>query len=132
MLSLEGKSLRGLRLAESGGSFSRQVAEAWALDAEAGGEAADGSGEGGASPADATQDRAPAAQDAQELVPPEGGEDAADASASDADILAQAIHEAAAAFKTREFILSMPLSRLLVKVITWLWRQRCRRLPPRT
>lgn len=118
VLSLEGKSLRGLRLAESGGSFSRQVAEAWALDAEAGGEAADGSGEGGASPADATQDRAPAAQDAQELVPPEGGEDAADASASDADILAQAIHEAAAAFKTREFILSMPLSRLLVKVIS--------------
>ena len=108
VLSLEGKFLRGVRIAESGGTLSRPIAETWSLAAE--GE----SGEGAASPNDAS------AQD-------EGGEGAAspadgvEGDASDAlgeaDLLAQALHEASATFKTREFILSVPLSRLLVKVL---------------
>ena len=35
VLSLEGKFLRGVRLAESGGSFSRPVAETWSLAQDA-------------------------------------------------------------------------------------------------
>ena len=103
VLSLEGKFLRGLRLAESGGAFARQAAEAWSVAAEqetppGEGAAAGEDGAGAASPAgDGTE---------------EGGQET-----TAADLLAQAFHDAAAAFKTREFILSVPLSRLLVKVL---------------
>ena len=34
VLSLEGKFLRGVRLAESGGTFSRLAAETWSVTAE--------------------------------------------------------------------------------------------------
>ena len=46
VLSLEGKFLRGVRLAESGGSFSRPVVETWSLaaDAQAGDHPDDGAG----------------------------------------------------------------------------------------
>ena len=105
VLSLEGKILRGVRLAESGGTFSRQVAEAWSLDAATDAQEGGGPVEGA---------------DAQERVPPEDGADAQEdmlPGEAETDLLAQAFHDAAAAFNTREFILSLPLSRLLVKVI---------------
>ena len=99
--------MRGVRMAESGGTLSRPIAETWSLDeavadvhegvpSEDG--AADGSGEGTAPPAD-------------------GAEGDASDVPSGADLLAHALGEAAATFKTREFILSVPLSRLLVKVL---------------
>ena len=111
VLSLEGKLLRGVRLAESGGGFARQLAETWTLDP----------GTGEESGADA-QDRVPPAADGNDADMDErrlgGEEDGAESDAStSADLVAQALHEAATAFKTREFILSVPLSRLLVKVI---------------
>ena len=106
VLSLEGKILRGVRLVESGGTYSRQAAEAWSLDAAG---------------ADMPEE-APSGDDAN--VPagvppdPETGEASTAEPAADAvDLLAQAFHDASAAFKTREVILSLPLSRLLVKVI---------------
>ena len=105
VLSLEGRFLRGVRLAESGGAFVRQADAAWTLDVTGdnvpSGEdaASDGNGEGGASPRDG-------AAEAEEAEPTDSSE-----------VLAQAFHEAAATFKTREFILSVPLSRLLVKVL---------------
>ena len=108
VLSLEGKFLRGVRLAESAGTFARQAAETWSVAAEAGAEQGvlpdGGAAEDGGSERDAT--------------PIGDGADTAEAPADDsADLLAQAFYEAAAAFKTREFILSVPLSRLLVKVL---------------
>ena len=105
VLSLEGKILRGVRLAESGGTYSRQAAEAWLLEA-----AADAQEDGG------TEEGA----DAQERVPSEDGADAQGdilPEESETDLLAQAFHDAAAMFKTHEVVLSLPLSRLLVKVI---------------
>lgn len=105
VLSLEGKNLRGVRLAESGGAFSRQAAESWLLDAAAVAREAGGPEEGA---------------NAQESVPPEVDADASGdilPEETETDLLAQAFHDAAAAFKTREVILSLPLSRLLVKVI---------------
>ena len=107
VLSLEGKFLRGVRLAESGGTFARQMAEVWSLDATGTDAQEGGLPEGGA--------------DAQEHDSPEDGAEEANAAETQAadsvDLLAQAFHDAAEAFKTREFILSVPLSRLLVKVI---------------
>ena len=100
VLSLEGKSLHGVRLAESGGTFSRLSAETWSM---------------------ADTGVADEGMDAPERVPPESESDengAAEEQAPDSsELLAQAFHEAAVAFKTREFILSVPLSRLLVKVV---------------
>ena len=110
VLSLEGKFLRGVRLAESGGAFSRQLAETWTLDSEAGAAGGEDAQEGTPASADGSD----ADMESRRL----GGEDGADADVpSPADVMAQAFHEAAATFKTREFILSVPLSRLLVKVI---------------
>ncbi len=107
VLSLEGNFLRGIRLTESGGTFERQMEASWTFDVAAAaggdGEAPDGSGETGDSPTDAAASAD--GKDAESDVP------------AVADLLAQAFHEAATAFKTREFILSVPLSRLLVKVL---------------
>ena len=58
VLSLEGKILRGVRLAESGGTYSRQAAEAWLLEAAADAQEDGGTEEG---------------EDTQERVPPEDG-----------------------------------------------------------
>ena len=113
VLSLEGKYLRGVRLAESGGSFSRPVAETWSLaqDAQESVSPDDGAG----SQADGGPQLSATASEAAD---PNGGDgDPAGDAMSDADLLAQAFHEAATTFKTREFILSVPLSRLLVKVV---------------
>ncbi len=112
VLSLEGDCLRGVRLAESGGTFSRHAAETWALMTDAH-ESVPVDG-GADSPADAGGARIAAS----EAADPNGEEgDPAGDAMSAADMLAQAFHEAAASFKTREFILSVPLSRLLVKVV---------------
>lgn len=112
VLSLEGKYLRGVRLAESGGTLSRPVAETWSLSADGpgaqgsvpSGDGADSRPEAGGSRSGETGDTA----NEQEGIPTEE---------TAADLLAQSLGEAAATFKTREFILSVPLSRLLVKVI---------------
>ena len=106
VLALEGAFLRGVQLAESGGALARQKAEVWQLSGDgAGGD------EGDASAGDA------AGQDGAAL-PAEGEPDGGvQEDMGSADVLAQAFHDAAEAFKTREFILSVPLSRLLVKVV---------------
>ena len=113
VLSLEGKNLRGVRLAESGGTFSRPVAETWSLaDNAQDGIPPDG---GVGSQADGG---AQLSATASEAADSDGGNgDSAGDAMSAADMLAQAFHEAATTFKTREFILSVPLSRLLVKVV---------------
>ena len=103
VLSLEGKLLRGVRLAESGGGFARQLAETWTLDPEAG-------EEGGAD----AQDRVPSDADGNDADMDGrragGEEDGAESDApTSADLIAQAFHEAVTAFKTHEFILSVPL-----------------------
>ncbi len=107
-LALEGMFLRGVQLAESSGGLVRQKAESWSLDAvgaeggdaapQAAGAGQDGGGEGVASTADGD--------------PEEGSQET-----TAADMLAQAFHDAVEAFGTREFVLSVPLSRLLVKVV---------------
>ena len=102
VLALEGSFMRGVQLAESGGSFARQKSEVWALSA----------------PADGAPDETAAAQeDAAQQEPAEGSAGDADEAADSADVIAQTFRDAAEAFKTREFVLSVPLSRLLVKVI---------------
>ncbi|MBR1588734.1 MAG: hypothetical protein IJ658_10465 [Kiritimatiellae bacterium] len=114
VLSLEGKCLRGVRLAESGGTLSRPVAETWALAADAQ-ERVPPDGDSG-SPADAGESQLAAAT--SEAADANGDdEDQAGDAMSAADLLAQSLHEAATVFKTREFMLSVPLSRLLVKVV---------------
>ena len=113
VLSLEGKFLRGVRLAESGGSFSRPVVETWSLAADA--QAGDHPDDGAGSQADGGQQLSATASEAAATNGGDG--DPAGDAMSAADLLAQAFHEAAATFKTREFILSVPLSRLLVNVV---------------
>jgi len=89
---------------ESGGGFARQAAEAWSLAAESVAPDTD----------DAALDRP---------VPPDGAsadalpQEVADEAQPAAEMLAQAFHEASQTFKTREFVLSVPLSRLLVRVV---------------
>ena len=96
VLGLEGDTLRGVRLEAAGEDFARASAEAWPL-------AAQGTAEEGA---------------------PDGGEQAAaeEASATGTVVeedkpLARAFRAAAVAFGTREFVLSLPLSKLLVKTV---------------
>lgn len=107
VLSLEGKFLRGVRLAESGGTFSRLAAETWSVAAE------ETTGQGIPS-----EENAAESGSGEDAASPngDGTEEGAQETAA-ADLLAQAFHEAATAFKTREVILSVPLSRLLVKVL---------------
>ncbi len=100
-LSLEGTFLRGVKLVESGGGFARQTSGAWSLKEETGDKQVSGDVESGPGTPAGDQD-----------LPEEAGEDM-----SAADRMALAFHEAAQTFKTREFILSVPLSRLLVKVV---------------
>ena len=106
VLSLEGKYLRGVRLAESGGTLSRPISETWSLAA-------------GADAQESVPSEDDAAAAAETAAPNADGDDEniAGDGFSYADLLAQALGDAAATFKTREFILSIPLSRLLVKVL---------------
>ena len=93
--------MRGVQLTESGGSFARQKSEVWALSA----------------PADGAPDEMAAEQGDAAPQEPADESAAAGEAADSADVLAHAFRDAAEAFKTREFVLSVPLSRLLVKVI---------------
>ena len=94
VLGLAGSVLRGVRLDEAGEALVRGAEEAWPLvEAPAEGDA-DGAGEAEPAEVDAT---------AEVVV-----EDRP---------LVRAFRSAAAAFGTREFVLSVPLSRLLVKAV---------------
>ena len=97
VLALEGDFLRGVQLAEAGGAFARHKAETWAVGGPA------------ARPAEGEEEGAAPAPEAEAS----GVEEAP----SSADLLTQAFQDAATVFATREFILSVPLSRLLVKVV---------------
>ncbi|MGN0846674.1 MAG: hypothetical protein ACI4RA_04735 [Kiritimatiellia bacterium] len=97
VLGLEGSTLRGVRLDAVGDEFQRGAVEAWPLvvEEEQGDEAAEG--------ADFTvEEEAPAAT-----------EEIADADKP----LARALRAAVKAFGTHEFVLSLPLSKLLVKTV---------------
>ena len=94
VLGLAGSVLRGVRLDEAGEALVRGAEEAWPLvEAPAEGDA-DGAGEAEPAEVDAT---------AEVVV-----EDRP---------LVRAFRSAATAFGTREFVLSVPLSRLLVKAV---------------
>ncbi len=93
VLGLEGDTLRGVRLDAAGEDFVRGSAEAWPLVAP---EPAD---EG--VPGDGEAEAEPAAETVVEEDKP----------------LARAFRAAAMAFGTREFVLSLPLSKLLVKTV---------------
>lgn len=88
VLGLEGDALRGVRLDAAKDGFVRAAAEAWPL----------------AAPADDG--------------PADAADDAPDEAVVEADRpLARALRAAAAAFGTREVVLSLPLSQLLVKTV---------------
>lgn len=93
VLGLEGDTLRGVRLDAAGEDFVRGSAEAWPLAAPV---AADGG-----APGDGEIGAAPTAETVVEEDKP----------------LARALRAAATAFGTREFVLSLPLSKLLVKTV---------------
>ena len=97
VLGLEGDTLRGVRLEAAGEDFARASAEAWPLAAQ--GTAEEGAPDGGEQAAEAEE--APAAGTVVEEDKP----------------LARAFRAAAVAFGTREFVLSLPLSKLLVKTV---------------
>lgn len=97
VLGLEGDTLRGVRLEAAGEDFARASAEAWPLAAQ--GTDEEGAPDGGEQAAEAEE--APAAGTVVEEDKP----------------LARAFRAAAVAFGTREFVLSLPLSKLLVKTV---------------
>lgn len=129
VLSLEGGGVRCVRLAESGGAYARQAVFDGTADAgmDAGGrggagtdgrDGSQGRDGAGADGRGGSQERGGAgadgrggagAEDAINCVPPE--EERA------ADVLTGAFADAAAALKTRTFVVSVPLSRLLVTVV---------------
>lgn len=95
VFGVEGGTLRGVRLDAAGEDFARASAEAWPLAAPA-------------PPDDAAGD---AALDA-DAPPP------SDAAVVEEDRpLARALRAAAAAFGTREVVLSLPLAKMLVRVV---------------
>jgi len=118
VLGLEADCVRAVRLAESGKDFAIDIAEAWSLapeglddgatiDADAGG------GQGKPALPDGTAGRG-------SLVASNDGEDVGATSADSAsdgsvDSLVAAFNAAAKRFGTREFALSLPLSRFLAK-----------------
>lgn len=93
VLGLEGDTLRGVRLDAAGEDFARGSAEAWPLVAP--------------EPAD---EGAPGDEEAEETSP-------AGTVVEEDKPLARAFRAAATAFGTREFVLSLPLSKLLVKTV---------------
>src|SRR5574344_1134395 len=107
VLGLEGRAVRGVRLAESGKEFVRASATCWPLDAALAdaGAATPPVGEAAAAPGgDLPTAPAPAAPDAPtaELV-------------EEDKPLARAFRAAKKQFHVSEIALSLPLSRLLVK-----------------
>ena len=95
VFGVEGGTLQGVRLDAAGEDFARASAEAWPLAAPA-------------PPDDAAGD---AALDA-DAPPP------SDAAVVEEDRpLARALRAAAAAFGTREVVLSLPLAKMLVRVV---------------
>lgn len=110
VLGLEGRAVRGVRLAESGKAFVRSAAACWPLDAAL------------AAAGEATPSADPSAAP---VVPPPGGEapavpapDGSTAELVEEDKpLARAFRAAKKQFHVSEIALSLPLSRLLVKVL---------------
>lgn len=94
VLGLEGSALRGLKLSENGKASVVAASEAWDLSVS--------------SPADETSE-APAAETAE-------GEAAVEDTTA-ADLLAGAFSAAVKTFGTHEFVLALPLSKMLVETV---------------
>lgn len=96
VLSLEGSRVQGVRLTESNGVFSCTLSQVWTREPEE------------VAPDSPDDPEAPVSSDAPNPAP--------DLDGSDASVLwlADVFRDAASVFKTREFVLSVPLSRLLV------------------
>lgn len=94
VLGVEADCLRAVRLTENGKDFVCDVSEEWPLVPD-GGE--------------------PQAEDGADVAQPPEDISAAEAPAAGEDLLVEAFRAAAKRFKTREFVLALPLSRFLAK-----------------